>query len=97
MNFDSFQEIVKYCPVLLSKSLDEFLGSMLSEDLDVLAQMPGTPGQVLAAQFTHYVRSSVLLTECVRRDDKQAMTLRGLTERLAAAAPPCGLEKEPGR
>ena len=55
------------CPDLKTKSLEAFLGSLLDEDLEVLAQMPGTPGQVLAAQFTHYAASSVNLTEPLAR------------------------------
>lgn len=69
-------------PVLGTKSLEEFLDSLLDEDLDVLAPMPGTPGQVMAAQFTHYVRSSVALSECRRRDTAQAQELMDTVMRL---------------
>jgi hypothetical protein len=60
------------CTALESKSLEEFLDTLLDENLETLALMPGTPGQVMAAQFTHYVRSSVDLTESLRRNDAQA-------------------------
>ena len=70
------------CPPLETKSLEGFLDSLLDEDLDTLAQMPGTPGQVMAAQFTHYVRSSVTLSECRRRDTAQAQELMDTVMRL---------------
>lgn len=73
---------VTRCPALDTKSLEEFLDSLLDEDLGTLAQMPGTPGQVMAAQFTHYVRSSVLLTESRRRDTAQAQKLMDTVMRL---------------
>ena len=72
------------CPHMETKSLEEFLDSLLDEDLDTLAQMPGTPGQVMAAQFTHYVRSSVPLTESRRRDTAQAQKLMDTVMRLPA-------------
>ena len=75
---------VTRCPALDTKSLEEFLDSLLEEELDTLAQMPGTPGQVMAAQFTHYVRSSVTLTESRRRDDDQARKLMDTIMRLPA-------------
>ena len=70
------------CPALETKSLEEFLDSLLDEELDTLAQMPGTPGQVMSAQFTHYVRSSVPLSECRRRDTAQAQELMDTVMRL---------------
>ena len=70
------------CPHLETRSLEEFLDTMLDEDLDALAQMPGTPGQVMAAQFTHYVRSCVPLTESRRRDAAQAQKLMDTIMRL---------------
>ena len=83
------QEIVSNalsgCPGLDTRSLEEFLDTLLDEDLDVLAQMPGTPGQVMAAQFTHYVRSSAVLAECLRRDDGQAERCADAVLRLPAA------------
>ena len=69
-------------PVLETKSLEGFLDSLLDEDLETLAQMPGTPGQVMAAQFTHYVRSSVTLSECRRRETAQAQKLMETIMRL---------------
>ena len=69
-------------PALETKSLEGFLDSLLDEDLDTLTQMPGTPGQVMAAQFTHYVRSSVALSECRRRDTAQAQELMDTVMRL---------------
>ena len=74
---------VTRCPALDTKSLEEFLDSLLDEDLDTLAQMPGTPGQVMAAQFTHYVRSSITLTESRRRDSAQVHKLMDTVMRLA--------------
>jgi hypothetical protein len=70
------------CPILTTKTLEEFLDGFLDEDLDTLAQMPGTPGQVMAAQFAHYVRSSVALTESYRRDAAVASKLMDTITRL---------------
>ena len=70
------------CTVIETKSLEEFLDSMLDEDLDVLAQLPGTPGQVLTAQFAYYVRSSVDLTEALKRDKAKSKTLIETIHRL---------------
>ena len=73
------EEIIKKavdrCAAVPVQSLEEFLGSLLDEDLEMLAQMPGTPGQVLANQFCYYVRSSVPLSEALRRDSKNAQKL----------------------
>ena len=70
------------CPAIETKSLEEFLDSMLDEDLDVLAQLPGTPGQVLTAQFAYYVRSSVDLTEALKRDKAKSKPLIETIHRL---------------
>ena len=70
------------CRSVETKSLEEFLDSMLDEDLDVLAQLPGTPGQVLAAQFSYYVRSSTNLTESLRRNKAISQPLIKTIHRL---------------
>jgi len=79
---ESITAALSRCPALETKSLEQFLDSFLHEDLGVLAQMPGTPGQVMAAQFTHYVRSSVVLAECCRRDSTQTQRLGEMIMRL---------------
>ena len=79
---ESIAAALARCLHMETKSLEEFLDGFLDEDLDVLAQMPGTPGQVMAAQFTHYVRSSVTLSECRRRDTAQAQELMDTVMRL---------------
>ena len=61
------QRAILRCRLLGAVSLEEFLDSLLDEDPDVLARMPGTPGEVLAAQFTYYARQSVSLRESQRR------------------------------
>ena len=75
-------EAIFRCPTVETKSLEEFLDSMLDEDLDVLSQLPGTPGQVLTAQFAYYVRSSVDLTEALKRDKAKSKTLIETIHRL---------------
>ena len=67
------------------RSLEDFLGSLLDEELSVLANLPGTPGQVMAAQFTYYVRSSVALREELRRDNTKFITLMDAVLRLPRA------------
>ena len=75
VDFNPIGDALSRCPAIETKSLEEFLDSMLDEDLDVLAQLPGTPGQVLTAQFAYYVRSSVDLTEALKRDKAKSKTL----------------------
>ena len=65
-----------------TRSLEDFLGNLLDEEMDALAQLPGTPGQVMAAQFTHYARSSVHLTECLRRGQAENNRCIALVMRL---------------
>jgi len=61
------QRAILRCRSLGAVSLEDFLDSLLDEDPEVLARMPGTPGEVLAAQFTYYARQSVSLRESQRR------------------------------
>jgi hypothetical protein len=82
---ESIDAALSRCPDLITKSLEEFLNSMLDENLEALAQMPGTPGQVMSAQFTHYVRSSVPLTECQRRNTAQAQRIMETVMRMAVS------------
>ena len=77
------------CPAVEPRSLEDFLGTLLDEDLTALAQLPGTPGQVMSAQFTHYVRSSVVLTETIRRCREPADQLIRLVLRLRSARGRC--------
>ena len=79
---ESIAAALSRCAQLSTKSLEEFLDSLLDEDLETLAQLPGTPGQVMSAQFTHYVRSSVPLTECQRRDKAQAQRIMETVMRM---------------
>ena len=88
---------VSRCPGIETRSLEEFLSTLLDDDLDVLAQMPGTPGQVMAAQFTHYARSSAILTECLRRDKEQAERHADAVLRLPEARKRGKAAKAPGR
>lgn len=66
------QRALSRCLPLGAVGLEEFLNTLLDEDPDVLARMPGTPGEVLAAQFTYYARQSVTLKESVRRTAEPA-------------------------
>ena len=82
VEFHPIDDALSRCPAIETKSLEEFLDSMLDEDLDVLAQLPGTPGQVLAAQFAYYVRSSVDLTEALKRNKAKSQKLIETIHRL---------------
>lgn len=82
VDFNLIDDALSRCLAIETKSLEEFLDSMLDEDLDVLAQLPGTPGQVLAAQFAYYVRSSVDLTEALKRDKASSQPLIESIHRL---------------
>lgn len=87
----SFPEALEFalrrCPPLTTQSLDAFLGGLLEMDLQQLAQLPGAPGQVLAAQFTCYARSSVALEEELRRRSDAFQFLADALRRLPAAPP----------
>jgi hypothetical protein len=69
------QRALACCPPLQTVTLEEFLDTLLDEEPEVLARMPGTPGEVLAAQFTCYARQSVPLRECLRRAAEPASRL----------------------
>lgn len=87
------QQALARCPAHATESLESFLDGLLDEELDTLAQLPGTPGQVLAAQFTYYARSSTALAEPLRR---QAQVFQGLADalgRLQAAPKPTRRKK----
>ena len=81
-DFNPVDNALSRCRTVETKSLEEFLDSMLDQDLEVLAQLPGTPGQVLCAQFVYYVRSSVDLTEALKRDKAKSQTLIETIHRL---------------
>ena len=63
------------CPNPEVRTLEEFLGGLLDRDPDQLARLPGTPSTVLAAQFTYFAKSSVTLSEELRRDKKNTKKL----------------------
>ena len=73
------------CQTITTHSIEDFLGNLLDEDLEILAGLPGTPGQVLASQFTHYVRSSVVLRENIRRQTEPSKRLVDAVLRIQAA------------
>ena len=66
---------LSHCPEIAPTTLDEFLGALLDRDPDDLARLPGTPGTVLAAQFTCYAKSSVILSETLRRQTEHSARL----------------------
>lgn len=82
---EALEYALKRCPPLTTQSLDMFLGGLLEMDLQQLAQLPGSPGQVLAAQFTCYARSSVPLEEELRRRPEAFQFLADALRRLPAA------------
>jgi len=49
-------------------SIEEFLGQSLTMDLARLAALSGSPGQVLVAQFVHYMRVSHKIRECAEKE-----------------------------
>lgn len=84
---EALEFALKRCPPLATQSLDAFLGGLLEMDLQQLAQLPGSPGQVLAAQFTYYARSSVSLEEELRRRSEAFLILADAMRRLPANKP----------
>lgn len=84
---EALEFALKRCPALSTQSLEGFLGGLLEMDLQQLAQLPGSPGQVLAAQFACYARSSVPLEEELRRRTDAFQFLADALRRLPAAKP----------
>jgi hypothetical protein len=75
---------LKRCRDITPTTLDEFLGPLLDRDPDDLARLPGTPGTVLAAQFTCYAKSSASLSEVLRRQAEEAGKLADAIWRIPA-------------
>ena len=73
------------CTPLKPTSLASFLGALLEADTEQLAHMPGTPGTVLAAQFTCYAKQSVELHEALVRETRNS---RRLTDLIWQASQP---------
>jgi len=73
------------CPEIAPKTLEEFLGALLDRNPDDLARLPGTPGTVLAAQFTCYAKSSVTLSEALRRQTEHSARLADTIWRIQTA------------
>lgn len=82
---EALEFALKRCPPLTTQSLEGFLGGLLEMDLQQLAQLPGSPGQVLAAQFTCYARSSASLEEELRRSPEAFQFMADALRRLPAA------------
>jgi len=75
---------LKRCCDITPTTLDEFLGPLLDRDPDDLARLPGTPGTVLAAQFTCYAKSSASLSEVLRRQTEETNKLADALWRIPA-------------
>jgi hypothetical protein len=58
---------VERCEQIRPVAVGEFLGGLLDQDPEQLAQLPGTPAMVLSAQFCSYLKSSVQLSDVLRR------------------------------
>lgn len=93
---EALEFAMKRCPAQSTQSLDAFLGGLLEMDLQQLAQLPGSPGQVLAAQFTCYARSSVRLEEELRRRTDAFQFLTDALRRLPATKPASRRRKSRG-
>ena len=75
---------LKRCRDISPTTLDDFLGPLLDRDPEDLARLPGTPGTVLAAQFTCYAKSSASLSEVLRRQTEEAGKLTDALWRIPA-------------
>lgn len=82
---EALEFALKRCPPLTTQTLEGFLGGLLEMDLEQLSQLPGSPGQVLAAQFCFYARSLACLEEEVRRRPGAFLALVDALRRLPAA------------
>lgn len=79
---ETFEHALQRCPALTTQTLDGFLDGLLEMDMEQLAQLPGSPGQVLAAQFTYYARSSGALEEELLRQSAVFQALADALRRL---------------
>ena len=91
MSSDDALTAFSRCTAVESNSLGDFLGTLLDEDLETLATMPGTPGQVMAAQFTFYAKSNGVLSEALHRENEGFSRLLEMVQRL----PPASKRKRP--
>lgn len=82
---DELELALSRCAAPAIQTLEGFLDGLLDMEVSQLAQMPGSPGQVLAAQFTCYARSSVTLEETLRRQPWAFQALEDALRRLPAA------------
>lgn len=80
--------VLSRCPSATTKSLEEFLDNLLDTNPETLAQLPGSPGQVLCSQFTYYARSAVTLTESLRRSTERFQILEDALQRLQPETKP---------
>lgn len=85
MHDDLLTDLIMRCPPLETKSLEVFLDTLLDLDPETLAQLPGSPGQVLCAQFTYYARHATTLVEPLRRNQERSKGLVDALMRLPAA------------
>ena len=84
------------CTPLKPTSLASFLGALLEADTDQLAHMPGTPGTVLAAQFTCYAKQSVELQEALIRETRNSRRLTDLIWQASQPKNQANNEAQPG-
>lgn len=83
--FEALAGALSRCPSIDTVTLPEFLGDLLTENLETLAQRPGTPGQVLASQFCCYARASVALVEPLLAESGTYTTLQDALRRIPDA------------
>lgn len=79
---DIFAALARVPPVPITslEGIAEF--ALVVPDPETLAEMPGTPAQVLVSQFVFYARKSFQLAEAMRRDAGQFELIRAATMRL---------------
>lgn len=67
------------------QSMDDVLASTMRGPADVLADLPGTPAQVLINQFAYYARKNFLLAEELRQNTDRFVYMVNAVRRLKEA------------
>jgi len=91
-------EIACNCACVPTSSIPLFLGSLIQKDTRQLARLSGTPGTVMAAQFTFYVKSSckAALIEELTANRKNYDNLSNLIWRVSNQSKRAGRSKDEG-
>jgi len=63
-----FEDALLSCPTIETTPLAEYVSDYIKKDNEELAKLPGTPAQVMAAQFVLHAKLANQLTEELQGD-----------------------------